>query len=266
MVTSGGIYLADAEDTVLFLCDKKMGKVPIGIAIEDFSALTEALKIKNGERFWYRENMLGFSGGILVIEPIPMPEEEKISPPVNLLLVKQAGEELLALASPRGLAALVGPLVLGGERDGILSKNPYAKEAYPHLFRLKQCLSKGDAEAVYASATALFGLGLGLTPSADDVLLGMIYTFHRFSYETPASRAICRAVALEAPRRTNRISAAYLQAVVEGESFYRMERVLQGLVGQIPLEIRELTELGSSSGGEMLLGVLIALDIFYNMI
>ena len=57
------------------------------------------------------------------------------------------------------------------------------------------------------------------------------------------------------------ISAAYLQAVIAGAPFERMDRVFAGLCGEEPLDIEKLTRIGSSSGGEMLLGMLIALKM-----
>ncbi len=44
------------------------------------------------------------------------------------------------------------------------------------LARLRDGLAHNDAEAVPAEVKSLLGLGIGLTPSADDVLCGMTYT------------------------------------------------------------------------------------------
>ena len=59
--------------------------------------------------------------------------------------------------------------------------------------------------------------------------------------------------------RTNRVSAAYLKAVLNGAYFERMENVWRGLTKEVPLDISALTNIGGSSGGEMLLGMLLAI-------
>ena len=102
----------------------------------------------------------------------------------------------------------------------------------------------------------LLGLGIGLTPSADDVILGMLYVFRKLRKAFPEPFNIFKSSVLESCGiRTNRISSAYLKAIADGAYFERMEQVWKGLCEVMPLDVSKLTTVGSNSGAEMLLGV-----------
>jgi hypothetical protein len=153
------------------------------------------------------------------------------------------------------------PLVLKGEASEVLTLNRYCAKAYPKLFELVQTLST-DGEALFSCISGLLGLGTGLTPSADDVLLGMLYAFRALGVNAPkTSSAFGEIIAELADTLTNRVSAAYLHAIIDGARFERMEQLWLGLSGVKALDISVLTEIGSNSGSEMLLGVLLALSV-----
>ena len=106
------------------------------------------------------------------------------------------------------------------------------------------------------------GLGPGLTPSADDAILGMLYVFRTLPQKGPEiTQTFQECVGQLCERCTNQISAAYLKAIIAGAPFERMDAVFRGICAAQPLNIQELTQIGSSSGSEMLLGMLIALRI-----
>ena len=260
MVNSSGIYLS-LGGRIVFLCDAEIGPVPIGISLESFSKVTAALRLAPGQCVYYRENALKFVGGSLrilkkQIESVPMSQGQ---PRQDLIL--RAGEALVALGKTSGLSMLALPLVLGGESSEVSFPNPYAQRAYPVLCELLRALSS-DGEAVRPCVTRLLGLGTGLTPSADDVLLGMLYAFRKLGEHAPRTVVRFREVISElADKLTGRVSAAYLHAIIDGAYFERMERLWQGLSGDRDLDISCLTVIGSNSGSEMLLGVLLALKI-----
>jgi hypothetical protein len=90
----------------------------------------------------------------------------------------------------------------------------------------------------------------------------MLYMFGRLLPNPgPAVFRFRDTVFREAEHRSNQISAAYLKAVAQGAPFERMERVYRGFCGEEPLKIEYLTQIGSNSGSEMLLGMLLAWDI-----
>ncbi len=128
-----------------------------------------------------------------------------------------------------------------------------------------------DALADPAAARALLGLGPGLTPSGDDVLCGMLLVLGATS--GPATvRALHRALADAVARdlgRTTALSATLLRSALDG---YAVPPVL-GLLTSAQLTparstppdlagaVRAVTEVGHSSGSDLLLGVRAALEL-----
>lgn len=74
------------------------------------------------------------------------------------------------------MCRLPDALCLGAAPEKGIAANPFCAKAYGPLVRLRDGLAHNDAEAVPAEVKSLLGLGIGLTPSADDVLCGMTYT------------------------------------------------------------------------------------------
>ncbi|HUF38851.1 MAG TPA: DUF2877 domain-containing protein [Anaerolineales bacterium] len=73
-----------------------------------------------------------------------------------------------------------------------------------------------DQEALRAYAVSLAGLGPGLTPSGDDVLVGLAHAFFvRFEAEAAAGFA---GIIAETAARTTTLSAAWLRAAAVGEA------------------------------------------------
>ncbi|MFN2135813.1 MAG: DUF2877 domain-containing protein, partial [Candidatus Promineifilaceae bacterium] len=70
-----------------------------------------------------------------------------------------------------------------------------------------------NGELCRAAAAQLAGLGNGLTPAGDDILLGVIYALWVWK---PEARLI-RSIAMTAAQRTTTLSASFLRAAAEGE-------------------------------------------------
>ena len=159
---------------------------------------------------------------------------------------------------------LADALCLGAAPEKGIAANPFCAKAYGPLARLMDGLARNDVEAVPAEVKRLLGLGIGLTPSADDVLCGMAYTLlHGARKLTAADMEFVNAVRRYAPERTNLISAAILKAVADGGRFEMMDNVLRGLTGAGEDGTQRLLTIGSSSGSEMLLGITIAAKLIH---
>ena len=261
LVSSSGLYLRFCEQ-ILLLSDQSWGVLPIGIGVENFEQAVHFLRPQQGQPVTVTENGLVFqSGRICLVTRNPQPDSVCAgSPQPNL--IRQAAVELASLRKERGISMLAQPLLLGGAPDEILKKNPYCAHGYPYLSRLMVALYQGDSGAIHSCVEKLLGLGPGLTPSADDVLLGMLYVFRALPRKVPkGARVFQESVGQLCDRCTNQVSAAYLKEILAGAPFERMEQVFRGLCGEEKLDIEKLTQIGSSSGSEMLLGMLIALQI-----
>ena len=261
LVTSAGIYLRIGE-RILLLCDAFWGTLPIGIGIRNFDGAVSGLHLQQGQQVRVTEDRLHFpSGGIRLIPRRGENTETGNSIP-QISRIRQAAEELSVLGKERGISMLVQPLILGQALTETQKANPYGMHACLRFAKLIAAFEENDDFETGNCIKKLLGLGPGLTPSADDCLLGMLYVFGKLPLQAPSGAEYFRTcIARNCSRGTNQISAAYLKAVIEGAPFERMECIFRGLCGDAPLEIQKLTQIGSSSGSEMLLGMLLALRL-----
>ena len=261
MVNSAGVYLSAEEHTV-FLCDFTWGAVPTGIAVSDFREWVDKLHLEAGQPFTFAENVLHFQGGELPLQFMEPPVYDVALHEPQSCRMGQAAADICTLHKEKGISMLVRPLILEQEASAVLSLNPYCARAYPLFARLMHAMEENREEDVRGCVASLLGLGTGLTPSADDVMLGMLFVFSRLPDRCGfAVQAFRDSIASLCTSHTNRVSAAYLHAILRGECFTRMEKVWCGLCGTEPMETAALTQIGSNSGSEMLLGMLLALRI-----
>ena len=261
MVNSAGVYLS-AGDQVWLLCDISWGMAPLGIAIDNFEKQLARLCIEAGREFCYRKNELIFSGRALNLQPIEYSESPYFPQNPKAELVDQAAKKIVDLHKVRGISMLALPLILGNNSEDVGALNPYCARAYPLLSKLMQALVCESDVKIRECVDSLLGLGAGLTPSADDVILGMLYAFRKLESDAPKSLDTFRKCVLDmCDTHTNKVSAAYLKAVISGAYFERIEKVWFGLCGVESLDTSYLVEIGGSSGSEMLLGILIALRV-----
>ena len=255
--TSKGVYY-QCGGHVLMLTDARFGLTPIGIGLEDLPRVVSALSIQNGQPVTLRNRTLQFPGGTLTLEIEIVPQTLPAGAPIPQK-VRDCATVLYARHKHRGVSVFSAPLLLGKNTEAL--DTGLHRVAYPLLSKLLDSLREGHHDAVDYAVSQLVGLGVGLTPSLDDCLLGMLYGLLRTAPESRATRMLKDAVIKYAPGGTHEISAAYLKAVAEGAPFGRLDSVLRGLSGEIPLDIEPVLEIGSSSGSEMLLGLLLAVNI-----
>lgn len=261
-VNSKAGYLKAGQD-VYMLCSADLGITPIGIAVDDYAAAA-ALRLSAGGRFDTADNALVFRGGVLRVQPYPRRAPQEPWGIFRTERIEDAARLLSTLGRTSGLVPLADALCLGAAPEKGIAANPFCAKAYGPLVRLRDGLACNDAEAVPAEVKSLLGLGIGLTPSADDVLCGMTYTLlHGARKLTAADVEFVNAVKRYAPERTNLISAAILKAVADGGRFEMMDNVLRGLTGAGEDGTQRLLTIGSSSGSEMLLGITIAAKLIH---
>lgn len=124
-----------------------------------------------------------------------------------------------------------------------------------HLGQLLPALFAGDQEAVAQHCHACVGLGQGLTPSGDDMLLGVLAALHRY---TPACIPLLSQAIHPLLHRTNEISASYLDLAMKGYVATPVLDVLYHLGQNWEAPKRVLLSVGHSSGSDILYGILTA--------
>lgn len=118
-----------------------------------------------------------------------------------------------------------------------------------------------DAATLAHAANRLVGFGLGLTPSGDDVLAGMLIALHLVR---PAAAIAVSDIVKEAARgRTTRISVAYLEAASQGnagEAWHALAEHLAGSDDAVKTATRRVIAFGETSGADMLTGFVLAAE------
>ena len=137
--------------------------------------------------------------------------------------------------------------------------------ARQRLQDLAQALNSQDLAAFEAACLRLLGLGVGLTPSGDDLVGAVFFTLRHapVAHWQAAMPALRTRISRAAQSASNPISAALLDDLLQGSSY----RALHALFDAMPMQqmpaihhaVQDLLRIGASSGGDMLAGVLLTL-------
>ena len=137
--------------------------------------------------------------------------------------------------------------------------DPYAKKAKTLAIAMLCALRENNEEALLESTGRLVGLGGGLTPSGDDLLCGMLYALYYCEATQNEAKLLADAVQ-KAKKNTNIISRRYLESAAKGEYFGLVADLVNAMRGDGSLEdaLDALLTVGSSSGGDIAAGILLA--------
>jgi hypothetical protein len=140
---------------------------------------------------------------------------------------------------------------------------PHAEAAAPRIAAHRLALLTDDAGTAQTAAVALIGLGIGLTPSGDDFLVGLLAGLE--ATDDPMRNPLAAVIARETPGRTTEFGAALLQHACRGEFSQRLHDVLIALAARDAAEIRRAIAraraYGATSGADTLAGLSCALDV-----
>ena len=166
-----------------------------------------------------------------------------------------------------GLAALVGPLLLGQA----VQEMPLVWMALPKMRLLARAAREQDMAGVEEATRGLAGLGPGLTPAGDDVLAGfaavMAMLSARISADGTSRSHVAEVIAAVARPRTTMLSGVLLEHAARGEVAEQLGEMLLTLAlpveesGAVLCAADKLLAFGETSGGDTLLGVLLGLRV-----
>jgi hypothetical protein len=120
---------------------------------------------------------------------------------------------------------------------------------------------------ILRSGLKLVGLGLGLTPSGDDFLGGLLFTAYHlksaYPWEFRWDRGLIPDFLDRACPLTNRLSYTILEDLAHGHGPEPLHALVNSLLRGEPShsldDVQRLTGIGHSSGWDMLAGVLTAM-------
>jgi len=97
-----------------------------------------------------------------------------------------------------------------------VKENPYSLFLRPKIDCFCRVMEQNDLAAIRRAAAGIAGCGPGLTPSADDFILGFICVWSLGETGGAFTQAKIDAAALEAVKHTGSISAAFLRHCAQG--------------------------------------------------
>ena len=140
-------------------------------------------------------------------------------------------------------------------RASVLRDSPWQERVEPAVAAIGRL---APLDALKVAASALGGLGPGLTPSGDDMLSGILFAFRALGGPTvePALVAVARSV------RTNDLAAALLEAAAGGFHVEPVHDLVTAAAGSNEKAAAEaaalLDRFGSSSGPDIAYGLRLA--------
>jgi len=181
----------------------------------------------------------------------------------NLATVKQTMDSCGRFDGLGQLIAYLGDEQ--SEQSVTKQSNVFTQRALPHIADLLNAIRAGGFQDIKASSKELIGLGLGLTPSADDVLSGLMTSLvlvsRNLGVGTILASRVNEEIASCVPGRTTLISQELLMDAAAGEAnepvITLIEKILTADPDKVENATRDVLVIGETSGTDIVQGILL---------
>lgn len=268
---------APARLPALGLLTRRAGNLPGVVLVEDDGNLDwRRLGLRPGDAVWREGETLRLGDGMAV----DLASAETWVPRQGLAAAVAPQHEIrrrldrvaarAAVHDRQGLGCLHDwrPALAAGSAAAPRDLPALARVAWTRLARLATALRAGNEDEALAAARGLVGLGVGLTPSGDDVLLGWFGSLRLLGGvrdPLPVAGAVAARLAGAVAGRTTLVSEMFLVAGLEGEVSELLYDFVAALVGSDPLrqgDVERLLVYGGSSGVEIALGAALGVEMW----
>lgn len=179
----------------------------------------------------------------------------------------QAANQLSLLKNEKGYAPLLLPFVT--DTLSLETDNTWLFSSWNTIKLLKISMIQKETESILALANLLVGSGRGLTPSGDDLLTGLTFMRRRWFPEVNWITEVENQLLATFKEKTTSVSSTLFECALQGEADARIQEMADVLMStDIPFQQQamELSRWGSSSGADVFLGMLVAIEGFQNHI
>jgi hypothetical protein len=265
-LTSQGAFLQTPARRILFLSGEPY-RGPL--TINSDLALLRHPWLNTGELVYWRNSELVFpAAGIGLSIPAnavwcpPTPGHLRMADLRLLEQLQLSARIMIERQAGQGFSRLLAP-ILNLPTQAPLSTDQ--KLILACLLRLRQALAADDIAEALAQVDQLLGRGYGLTPSGDDVTLGLLLALS-CGAGTPESRSPQQTFTAQvvnlAHQKTTALSADLIECAAQGEADERLLRALDDVLSDAPLAYQNVLDLltwGNTSGADVWLGIALAL-------
>jgi hypothetical protein len=177
----------------------------------------------------------------------------------------------LDLSQAKGFGKLI-PHILSlsqNESHFLSSADPILVYAQPFVLNIARACQERNTSLISQNADRLIGLGSGLTPSGDDFVGGMLFSIKILQSAYPELVSMSGFFPIEVYRsKTHLISFTLLGDLANGHAIEPLHQIINGLLSGKAIEsiypfILQLTQVGNSTGWDMLAGFLTGLLATY---
>ena len=240
--------LVNASRDVLSLVTPAVGAGPFAVVVPELNRLLSHLTITSAvspapERLQIGEWVIEVGEAVIWSPTFPWPADRRQG-----AFWTERLTAVDALLTPRLQAVY--------REDGEQTAVHLWRQLEAGLNQLIEALKAQDAAAIRASSQRLAGLGPGLTPAGDDMLMGTMYAAWLCLPAADCRPLVTRIGTTAAPRTTT-LSAAWLQAAMRGEVTALWLAFLQSFIkkgGPWTASLSQILETGHSSGVDAIYG------------
>jgi hypothetical protein len=268
-VLSTTIYFVNRDGEILWLSQE-----PLAMHRRCILASFRPRSICLGQNVWVDGPFLRISDEVILdLDPASEwePSDVRLEHPKPLAVVGacvyRLVEAVIALGNARGLGQMI-PLIsslLGGNKQAISNTDPLLAKARNSILDLAMVCLTFDMTEVARKGRELVGLGLGLTPSGDDFLGGLLFAAHSLKTAYPQDFHWEEEPVMDlihwASTQTHPISHAILRDHAFGHGPKPLYDVLASLLngqdlGPTIKGAERLLGIGETSGWDILAGML----------
>jgi len=269
--TSSGLFLLVQGNRIIFLTKNDyfgpvnvilQNQIPIQWKNED-----EVQVIHSDGEFILTNNKQQIKLNIKNIWKTPQKPAGFISEIEQKNRMTQAANQLSLLKNGQGYAPLLLPFV--SDNLYLETDNTWLFSSWNTIKLLKISMIQKDSESILSLASLLVGSGRGLTPSGDDLLTGLTFMRRRWFPEVNWMTEVEDQLLATFKEKTTSVSSTLFECALQGEADARIQEMADVLMtSDIPFQQQamKLSRWGNSSGADVFLGILLAIESFQNHI
>lgn len=234
-------------------------------------------RLSTGTRFHVEDHRLNFAHALQIDIGDSLPWYP--SQPGRVLEISQLAANIpshfldIDYSDAKGFGVFI-PLILNfwqdTRTDGLTEfADPVFLFAQPLILSVAQACGEREMFHISQNATALIGLGPGLTPSGDDFAGGLLFAIKILQTAYPNLKLVNQTIPIEKYQsRTHLISFTLLQDLANGHGVAPLHQIMTGILrgdsfDSIDPFISQLTQIGNSTGWDLLAGLLAGLLVAY---
>jgi len=275
------------EDRLISLVGQELGKGPLNILVNIPNHINlSTIGIKKGDIVTRVGESIVIGENVIVISTrwtkIWEPKRKFIASlqPLKVIMANIEIMRDIALTSDHlsGLGELIPLTHINGLKDSKIEKlGSVSHLALPHISSMLKAIKSGHSQDIIRITKHLVGLGPGLTPAADDMLLGlmisMVYISENFNETSIDVRKINKDIISIISGRTTIISEEFLREASVGKVNETVASLMVNLLTsrqrELENSVRKVLDWGGTSGTDTVLGVILGsylmlIDIYYN--